>query len=114
MFVESAAGAAVYEDQNGRVQRGVSGSAMAGSYRLKGGIGQIITELDEAIPENLIHKNNSVVSVSLAENGIGHSSGGRRNTGMALSVCRGRFATESGIKMDRNSPRILEQRELKD
>ena len=49
VFLQTGEGDLVYEDHQGRIQRGRGGASMAGSYRMRGGIRQIIETMGEAI-----------------------------------------------------------------
>lgn len=63
VFTQQSEGEAVYEDQQGNVQKGFYGIAMQGAYRMQGGIRQIIAGLEQRInPEKLL-KNTQVKSV---------------------------------------------------
>lgn len=79
IFFQYGDGDAVYEDNQGNIQRGVAGVSMSGAYRLKGGIRQLITAISDRLsnesvvcdavvsdikytPENIIatFKNNNI------------------------------------------------------
>ncbi len=70
VFTENPIGATIFEDANGEVQRLGNGGAMAGSYRLRGGIGQIIARLEDILPERLITTDRRVTHLSLGESRV--------------------------------------------
>ena len=49
IFFQYDSGDAVYEDNQGNIQRGVTGVSMSGAYRLKGGIRQLITAISDQL-----------------------------------------------------------------
>ncbi len=54
VFLQQGSGESVYEDQLGNIQKGFYGISMEGTYRLKGGIRQIITSLKRRIDKDKI------------------------------------------------------------
>ena len=55
VFYQQGSGDAIYENDQGVIQRGVQGISMAGSYRLRGGNAQLIAALNEKLsPESII------------------------------------------------------------
>ena len=55
IFFQQSEGDAVYEDNQGNIQSGVTGVSMAGAYRLKGGISQLLYALNnQLISENVL------------------------------------------------------------
>jgi len=54
IFLQSASGDAVYEDNQGKIQRGIDGVSMSGAYRLRGGIRQLITSLSDRLSNNAV------------------------------------------------------------
>ena len=62
VFMQSSVGDALYEDNQGNIQRGISGVSMQGAYRMQGGIQKITESIVNKIPsESLL--NNAAVSV---------------------------------------------------
>ncbi len=51
VFEQPSAGDAIFEDQQGKIHRGIQGVSMAGSYRVDGGIGTIVDRLASTLPE---------------------------------------------------------------
>ncbi len=54
IFFQYGNGDAVYEDNQGNIQRGVSGISMSGAYRLRGGIRQLTESLNCQLPEKSV------------------------------------------------------------
>jgi len=63
VFMQAGAGDALYEDNQGNIQRGIGGVSMAGAYRMKGGIQQLIANLSEKIPSEFIINNAAVTDI---------------------------------------------------
>lgn len=63
VFTQIGEGDALYEDAQGAVQRGVGGVSMAGSYRMQGGMNQIIRRIEEHIPAEKIQLNSEAVHI---------------------------------------------------
>lgn len=63
VFIQSGDGEAIYEDQQGNIQRGVNGISMSGAYRLKGGIRQLITALSSSLDEERVSLESSATSI---------------------------------------------------
>ncbi len=61
VFMQAGEGDALYEDNQGKVQRGITGVSMAGAYRMQGGIRKITTALIQKISSKSI-VNNAVVT----------------------------------------------------
>jgi monoamine oxidase len=58
-------GDALFEDNHSNIRRGVDGISMAGAYRLKGGIGQLIYNVTAKIPGDHYLLNAEVVEIEL-------------------------------------------------
>lgn len=54
IFFQNGNGDAVYEDNQGNIQRGIDGVSMSGAYRLKGGIRQLITALRDQLSSEAV------------------------------------------------------------
>lgn len=55
VFYQQEAGDAIYENDQGIIQRGIQGISMAGSYRLRGGNAQLIAAMSEKLnPESVM------------------------------------------------------------
>lgn len=52
--MQSGTGDALYEDNQGNVQRGIGGISMADAYRMKGGIRQITSILSQQVPRKIL------------------------------------------------------------
>ncbi len=63
VFSQASTGDTLYENAQGSVQRGLSGFSMAGSYRLQGGIQQLVTALSSYIPNNALLQDSSVTLI---------------------------------------------------
>ena len=62
VFMQSSVGDALYEDNQGNIQRGIAGVSMQGAYRMQGGIRKITdTMVNKIHSESLL--NNAAVSV---------------------------------------------------
>lgn len=70
VFMQAGVGDALYEDNHGNIQRGIAGVSMAGAYRMKGGIRQIITSLCEEIPSELLINNAAVTEIKYQKKNI--------------------------------------------
>jgi monoamine oxidase len=53
-FFQTGSGDAVYEDNQGNIQRGIDGVSMSGAYRLKSGIRQLITAVSEQLSSEAV------------------------------------------------------------
>ncbi|MEM6371315.1 MAG: FAD-dependent oxidoreductase [Pseudomonadota bacterium] len=69
-FDQFAQGDLLVEDGEGRVQRGGGFAAMAGSWRLDGGFGALVTALAKTVPKRTIRSSMQVVAVSRTDVGI--------------------------------------------
>ena len=69
VFDQYSTGAIVFEDQLGRVRRGIGLASMQGSCRIDGGLGALITGLARLSPPSHLHLNAKVCS--LARNPMG-------------------------------------------
>ena len=69
IFPQQSEGAALYEDENGRIQR-MNGSPMEGAYRIEGGMGTIISALAERIPAASIQLNSEATHFCKTSAGI--------------------------------------------
>lgn len=63
VFMQMGVGDALYEDNQGNIQCGISGVSMAGAYRMRGGIQQIVAKLSEKIPTEYLINNAAVTQV---------------------------------------------------
>ena len=63
VFPQSSQGAAIYEDAQGVIRRGIDGLSMQGAYRIKGGMRKIITALAGKIPNDSIHQQAEVKQI---------------------------------------------------
>lgn len=59
-------GDALYEDQQGNIQRGITGVSMAGAYRLKGGMHQLTSSLSNSLEEGKSKCNAIAKSLSIS------------------------------------------------
>ncbi|MCY6379788.1 flavin monoamine oxidase family protein [Hoeflea prorocentri] len=75
VFDQYAEGDLTYEDEAGRVQRGVGYASMEGSYRLEGGMSALIAGLAAGLADERILTGNAAMSLSLAK-GVMLASGG--------------------------------------
>lgn len=55
VFEQYASGDLVSEDQRGNVRRGMGFTSMQGSYRIDGGIGQLVSQLAKVLPSERLH-----------------------------------------------------------
>jgi monoamine oxidase len=69
IFPQQSDGAALYEDEHGRIQR-MNGSPMEGAYRIEGGMGAIISALAERIPTACIQLNSEATHFRKTSAGI--------------------------------------------
>ena len=69
IFPQQSDGAALYEDENGRIQR-MNDSLMEGAYRIEGGMGAIISALAERIPSECIQLNSEATHLRRTSAGI--------------------------------------------
>ena len=65
VFEQTELGNGLYEDQNGNIHHGITEASMRGSYRIKGGIQKIITELTRQLPANTCRTQSTVKEISL-------------------------------------------------
>ncbi len=63
VFIQAGEGDALYEDNQGNVQRGITGISMAGAYRMQGGIRKITTALSQSMPSKSIISNVAVTKI---------------------------------------------------
>lgn len=63
VFEQPSQGDALYEDQQRRLQRGVGGISMAGSYRVDDGIARITDRLARALPADLVRLDSRVLQI---------------------------------------------------
>ena len=69
IFPQQSNGAALYEDEKGRIQR-ISGSPMEGTYRVEGGMGAIVSALAGPIPATCIQLNSEATHFRRTSTGI--------------------------------------------
>jgi monoamine oxidase len=70
VFMQAGKGDALYEDNQGNIQRGIGSISMAGAYRMKGGIRQIISTLTLKIPSELLVCNVAVTEIKYQQEKI--------------------------------------------
>lgn len=70
VFHQQASGESVYEDQQGNIQTGFYGISMEGTYRVNGGMRQIITNLEEKIQKTSIFQSTQTTDIALDNNQI--------------------------------------------
>lgn len=69
-FMQYAQGELCYEDEQGNVQKGQGYASMAGSYRIKGGIIQLIDSIREKLPTSKCLSDHTALSFEQNETGI--------------------------------------------
>ena len=70
VFYQQETGDAVYENDQGRIQRGIQGISMAGSYRLQGGNAQLIANLYKRLPIDSVKLDATVTEITQHEDGL--------------------------------------------
>lgn len=70
VFAQASIGDALYEDAQGNIQRGAGGISMTGAYRMKGGIQQIISTLQQQIPSKFLLTNAVITCIDQRDNHI--------------------------------------------
>ncbi len=70
VFFQNDQGVAIYEDNQGNIQRDIEGISMAGAYRLRGGIRQLTASLSKNINEDCTLNNAVARKVKFAENQV--------------------------------------------
>tara|TARA_R110002049_G_scaffold252264_2_gene427269 strand:+ start:6584 stop:7684 length:1101 start_codon:yes stop_codon:yes gene_type:complete len=70
VFFQNCNGDALYEDNQGNIQRGIDGISMAGAYRLRGGIRQLTNALSSQLSRETLFTNAVVKSVNYADGEI--------------------------------------------
>ncbi len=70
VFQQQGSGESIYEDQQGNIQKGFYGISMEGTYRMEGGIRQIIRSLKQSIDAEKIKTHTEVESIEYNENHI--------------------------------------------
>ena len=70
VFYQQESGDAVYENDQGLIQRGIQGISMAGSYRLQGGNAQLIAELYKRLPTDSVKLEASVSQIAQQDGGL--------------------------------------------
>ncbi|MDW3095766.1 MAG: FAD-dependent oxidoreductase [Gammaproteobacteria bacterium] len=70
IFFQQSEGDAVYEDNQGNIQRGVTGVSMAGAYRLKGGLSQLTYALSNQLKNENILLNSKVNTIKYTSDKI--------------------------------------------
>lgn len=63
-------GELLYEDEQGRVQRGRGYAFMQGSLRLIGGLGALVTALQSKVPANRLHHSTPIASLAKSDTGV--------------------------------------------
>ncbi len=63
-FDQFATGELMFEDEHGRVQRGVGFASMEGSWRMVGGLGRLIEALADCLPKDLVRLGARVTHVT--------------------------------------------------
>lgn len=69
-FDQYADGILTHEDERGQVQRGRGFASMQGSWRMKGGLGQLIARLSDTVPADRKRLNAQVKSLSQTDIGV--------------------------------------------
>ena len=69
IFPQQSDGAALYEDEKGRIHR-INGSPLEGTYRIEGGMGALISALAESIPGACIQLNSEATHFRRTSAGI--------------------------------------------
>ena len=70
VFLQAAKGDGIYEDSQGNVQRGFNGASMAGSYRLFGGMKQLINQLTLELTSTAVMLNTRMSQLKYQQNHI--------------------------------------------
>ena len=70
VFYQQDTGDAIYENDQGLIQRGIQGISMAGSYRLQGGNAQLIANLHKHIPTDCVKLDAIVTQLKHREGGL--------------------------------------------
>lgn len=70
VYMQEGEGDALYEDNQGNVQRGITGVSMAGAYRMQGGIRKIITALSQEVPSKSLASNAVVTAIEYKQEKI--------------------------------------------
>ncbi|WP_299881252.1 FAD-dependent oxidoreductase [uncultured Cocleimonas sp.] len=70
VFLQQGSGESVYEDQQGNIQKGFYGISMEGTYRMRGGIRQIIHSLEQNVDEDKIRVQTKAQRVEFINNQI--------------------------------------------
>lgn len=70
VFTQQASGQSIYEDQQGNIQKGFYGISMEGTYRINGGMQQIIAKLEKNINSKNILKSAQAKSIKYIDNQI--------------------------------------------
>jgi len=70
VFMQAGEGDALYEDNQGNVQRGITGVSMAGAYRMQGGIRNITSTLSQKIPAKSLINNGVVTEIENKQDSI--------------------------------------------
>lgn len=69
-FDQYTTGALTFEDEQGRVERGLGWASMEGSWRLEGGLGRLIEALAQELPQESIHLSAHVTQVTRTTSGV--------------------------------------------
>ncbi len=70
VFEQPSSGEALYENETGKVLRGLDGVSMAGSFRLEGGIARIIHSLADRIPKDTVQCRSRATRIEQHNNGL--------------------------------------------
>ncbi len=70
VFMQAGKGDALYEDNQGNVQRGITGVSMAGAYRMQGGIRKITTALSHKVTSKSLISNAVVTEINYQQDEI--------------------------------------------
>jgi monoamine oxidase len=70
VFMQAADGDALYEDNRGNIQRGLTGMSMAGAYRMQGGIRKITNVLSQKVPSKSLLSNAVVTEIEYKQEKI--------------------------------------------
>jgi monoamine oxidase len=88
VFEQYSSGLLVYEDESGKIRRDVDYSTMAGSLRVKDGLGRLTRDLAAQLPDESLHLSHQVTCVRRQQNGyeIDLEHAGRKLTVQANKV----------------------------
>ena len=98
VFAQFSKGDGVAEDQLGGVHKGTGYASMAGSYRMEGGLGSLISRLATKLTAAAIHLNTKAISIAREGNAV-----------VVVAECRGRSIVIRGKRVVLSlPPRVAE------